>query len=228
MKNSKNIGILAAVVFAVGIAGFSLSDGVIGLGDSVSLATMEGAIMTGHLEVIHSDQYGNIISYQQMDNAIMNIARNCVANMLFGPTANDVCTDDAPGVYNIIGLGNGTAIGDGNPDNTILLMVDEIEETTDGLARGENTGGTGVTNVSDATGGTGGSSVTRIQAIFTYTGSEQGNTIVTAGLFNNTGTPVSGDVFAIKDFSTGVALNTDDLLTVNWDISITGSDDIAQ
>ena len=224
MKNSKNIGILAAVVFTVGIVGFNFSDGVIGLEDNVSLATMEGAVMMGHLEVIHADGDGNIISYQQMDNAIMNIARNCVPNMLFGPTANDVCTDDTPGVYNQIGLGNGTAIASDN--NAILLMVDEITEG-DGLNRADPTTGPTVTNTADATGTTGGASTTRISAQFTYTGSEAGNTIVTAGLFNGTAI-TSGDVFAIKNFATAVPLNNGDLLTVNWDISITGSDAIDQ
>jgi len=225
MKNSKNIGILAAVVFTVGIVGFNLSDGVIGLGDNVSLATMEGAVMTGHLEVIHTDQYGNIISYQQMDNAIMNIARNCVANMLFGFPANTVCTDETPGVYNVIGLGNATAIVTDN--NALEALVGEITVAGDGLRRIEPTFGPTVSEIGTATGATGGSSTTRISAEFTYTGSQQGNPIATALLANGT-TPITGDVFAIKDFSTAVALNTNDKLTVNWDISISGTDTIAQ
>ncbi len=222
MKNSKNIGMLAIVMFSVGMVGFSLSDGVIGLGDNVSLATMEGAIMTGHLEVIHSDQYGNIISYQQMDNAIMNIARNCVANMLFGPTANDVCTDDTPGVYNVIGIGNSSAIVTDN--NQLEALVGEIT-VGDGLRRADPTTGPTVTGTADATGATGGASTTQISATFTYTGSQASNPIASALLANST-TPITGDVFAIKDFATVVNLNTNDLLTVNWDISISGSDAI--
>ena len=65
MKNSKNIGMLAAVVFAVGMVGFNLSDGTISLIDDVPLATMEGGMLSGHLEIIHADSDGNILSYQQ-------------------------------------------------------------------------------------------------------------------------------------------------------------------
>jgi len=225
MKNSKNIGIIATVVLAIGMVGFNFSDGVIGLEDNVPLATLDGAVMSGHLEIIQTDAEGNIKSYQQTDNAIMNIARNCVANMLFGRTANTACDDTTPGVYSVIGLNNGTAFG--SDDNTKTSMTGEISVTGDGLFRSEPTTGPTVSQQSAASGATGGAATTRISAQFTYTGTQSPNTISSAGLFNST-TITTNDVFAIKDFASPVALSTNDLLTVNWDISISGTDDITQ
>jgi len=221
MKNSKNIGILAAVVFAVGMVGFNLSDGTISLIDNVPLATMEGGMISGHLEIIHTDKDGNILSYQQTDNAIVNQGRNCAANMLFGVTANDACTDDTPGVYNVIGIGNGTVFAG---DNTAVNLNDEVTEAGEGLLRSEATS-TAVTELEQAVDAATDVSKTRIQAVFTYTGVEASNTIVEAGLFNQTAI-TNDSVFAIKNFPTAVAMNTNDVLTVNWEISISGTDGI--
>jgi len=68
-------------------------------------------------------------------------------------------------------------------------------------------------------------SKTRIQAIFTYTGSQVGNLIEEAGLFNQSSTSTDS-VFAMKNFPSDVAMNNGDILTVNWEISISGSDGI--
>ena len=223
MKNSKNIGILAAVVFAVGMVGFNLSDGTITLIDNVPLATMEAGVIMGHLEIIHTDKDGNILSYQQTDNAIVNQGRNCAANLLFGPTANDVCTDDTPGVYNVIGLGNNTAFAG---DNTAVDLPGEVPvtENTDGIHRSEG-GAATVSELENANTGTGDVSKTLISKQFTYTGSEEPNVIVSAGLFNQT-TIANDSVFAIKNFPSSVAMNNGDQLTVNWEISISGSDSV--
>jgi len=211
---------LAAVVFAVGMVGFNLSDGTISLIDDVPLATMEGGMIMGHLEIIHTDKDGNILSYQQTDNAIMNDGRNCAANALFGPGANTACTDDSPGPYTFIGIGNNTNFAG---TNTATTLQAEITATGDGLARSEAV--RSVLNLADATGDTLGASQTQIRAVFTYTGSQIGNTIEEAGLFNQSST-VTDSVFAMKNFPSDVAMNNGDILTVNWDISISGTDGI--
>jgi len=225
MKTSKNIGMIAVVAFAVGIAGFSFSDGNIALQNDVPVSSLDGASMMGHIEIIHRDNDGNIVTYVQTDNAIMNAGRNCAANMLFGTTANTVCDDQTPGYYNVIALGNGTAFV--TDDNTKTGLTAEI--TGNGLARSD---GTNVVSMqgSGATGATGGSAVTRIQNTFTYSTATatNSNTITNAGLFNST-TPSAVGVFALKALpGSGVTMNPGDQLTVNWDITLTGSDDITQ
>jgi len=221
MKNSKNIGILAAVVFAVGMVGFNLSDGTISLIDDVPLATMEAGVIMGHLEIIHADKDGNILSYQQTDNAIVNQGRNCAANLLFGPTANTACTDETPGVFNVIGLGNGTAyVGDNTGEN--LTGEVPVTENTDGIHRSEGPAAT-VSQLEAAVDVGADVSKTLISKQFTYIGSEAPNVIVSAGLFNQTAI-LNDSVFAIKNFPSVVNLNSGDLLTVNWEISISGTD----
>lgn len=212
---------IAVVAFAIGIAGFSFSDGKIALQNDMPMSTSDGASMMGHIEIIHTDSDGNIIRYLQTDNAIMNAGRNCAANMLFGTTANTACDDTTPGYYNVIALGNGTAFS--SDDNTLTALNTEI--TGNGLAR---TDGTNVVSQQQAaTGTTAGSSITRISNTYTYSSATASNTITNAGLFNSTSAP-SG-VFALKALpGSGVTMNVGDQLTVNWDITLTGSDDITQ
>ncbi len=211
---------LAAVVFAVGMVGINLSDGSITLIDNVPLATMESGMFSGHLEIIHTDKDGNILSYQQTDNAIVNQGRNCAANMLFGPLAQPTgCDDQTPGVYNVIGIGNGTFTGNNQ-------SVDLAEEPTgDGLARAEATSASVESEIETASDAAGDVSKTLISAEFTYTGSQAGNPISEAGLFNQTGI-TDDSAFAIKKFPSVVNMNNQDKLTVNWEISISGTDSI--
>ena len=55
MKNAQNFGLLAAVVFAVGMVGFNLSDGTFVLNQADSSAMASAAGIMGHIEVIHTD-----------------------------------------------------------------------------------------------------------------------------------------------------------------------------
>lgn len=208
---------LAAVVFAVGMVGFNLSDGTITLIDDVPLATMESGMFSGHLEIIHTDKDGNILSYQQTDNAIVNQGRNCAANMLFGPLANTDCDDETPGVYNVIGISNVTYTG----TNAAVDLNTEIV-SGDGLTRADGLF-TGESQLQAATGDTAGFSKTLITAEFTYTGTQTGNPVRAAGLFNST-IVANDSVFAMKNFPSVVNMNSGDKLTVNWEISITGTD----
>jgi len=216
MKDVKNIGALTAVVFAIGVAGFSFSDGLSLLQSDVPSSTMEAGSLMGHIEIIHTDSEGNILSYQQTDNAIVNEGRNCTAMALFGPSSNTSCDDHSPGPYNVVGIGNGTILT-GNADTTTSSLTGEI--TDNNMARAN-----AVVTVSQVSAATANSdpAVARVSAVFTWQGSTT-NTVNQAGLFNQT--TVAGDsTFALKDFPSAVAMNTNDQLTVNWDITIDGSD----
>lgn len=210
MKKTTSVGMFAAIVFAVGMAGISFSDGSLKLQDNTPASTMDGGSITGHIEIIHTDKDGNIRAYMQTDNAIVNDGRNCTAAVLFG--YNTGCTDTTPGPYNVIGVGNGTAL---SGSTSQLLLNGEI--TGDGLSRVAGTLGTftNATANSDP-------AVQRISTVFTYSGSQGSNPINQAGLFNGTGSPTS--TFALKNFPSTVNMNTNDQLTVNWDITIDGTD----
>jgi len=217
MKDAKNIGMLTAVVFAIGMVGFNLSDGTFALQSDAPTSTIDGASIMGHMEIIHTDSEGNILSYQQTDNAIVNEGRNCVTVLLFGPLANTSCDDQSPGIYTVVGIGNSTTL----PSTTgVTTQSDLTGEITDNNMARVN----GVVTVSQVSASTADQdpAVARISSVFTWLGGTT-NTVNQAGLFNTTDTGASG-TFALKDFPSPVAMNTNDQLTVNWDITIDGSD----
>lgn len=213
MKDAKNIGMLTAVVFAVGIAGFSFSDSASLLQNNTPASTMESGALMGHIEIIHTDKDGNILSYQQTDNAIVNEGRNCTAVALFGPLANTVCDDHTPGPYNVVGIGNGSAL---SVDTTASALNGEIADNNMARADGVVT----VSEESNASTHTG-TAVARVSSVFTWQGATA-NVVSQAGLFNQTST-TDDSTFAMKDFPSDVTMNTNDQLTVNWDITIDGS-----
>ena len=219
MKDAKNIGMLTAVVFAIGMVGLNLSDGTFSLQSDVPASTMEAGSIMGHMEIILTDSEGNILSYQQTDNAIVNQGRNCTVVLLFGPAANSACNGAIIGTYTIVGLGNGTILT-GNADTTTEVLTGEIADNNMARADGVVT----VSQVSAAT-LTSDPAVARISAQFTWLG-DTTNTVNQAGLFNQTSSTDDG-TFALKDFPSPVAMNTNDQLTVNWDITIDGSDDFS-
>jgi len=215
MKNATSIGMLATVVFAIGMIGINFSDGTFVLQNETPTSTMESGGILGHIEIIHTDSEGNILSYQQTDNAIVNDGRNCTAMLLFG--ANSGCrSDDADGLgkYTVIGVGNGTALS-GSTSQT-----DTNDEVNDnGIVRITGTLGAFLNSSNP-----GDPAVQRITAQFTWLGGTT-NTINQAGLFNDTTAGSTSSTFALKNFPSSVAMNTNDQLTVNWDITIEGTDD---
>lgn len=203
---------LTAVAFAIGMVGFNLSDGTFAL-QSDAPSTMDGASIMGHMEIIHTDSEGNILSYQQTDNAIVNQGRNCTMILLFGSAANTACNGENIGTYTVVGIGNGSALA---VDTTVEVLNGEIADNNMARADGIVT----VSEQSDASSHAD-TAIGRISAQFTWLGGTT-NTVSQAGLFNQTSSTDDG-TFALKDFPSNVAMNTNDQLTVNWDITIDGS-----
>jgi len=213
MKDAKNIGMLTAVVFAIGMVGFNLSDGTFALQSDAPTSTMDGASIMGHMEIIHTDSEGKILSYQQTDNAIVNQGRNCTAVLLFGYAGNQVCGGSNVGTFTVVAIGNGSALSNTQTENLNTEIADN------NMARGD-----GIVTVTQVSASTADSdpAIARVSSVFTWLGLTT-NTVTQAGLFNST--TLSGDgTFALKDFPSNVAMNTNDQLTVNWDITIEGSD----
>ncbi len=209
MKKTTSVGMFAAIVFAVGMAGISFSDGSLKLQDNTPASTMDGGSITGHIEIIHTDKDGNIRAYMQTDNAIVNDGRNCTAAALFG--YNTGCTDTTPGPYNVIGVGNGTLL---SGSTSQIALNGEIADN--GLSRVTGTLGTFTNATADSA-----PAVQRISTVFTW-GGVTANSVNQAGLFNTTSGTTS--TFALKNFPSTVVMNTNDQLTVNWDITIDGTD----
>lgn len=224
MKDVKSIGMFAAVVLAIGMVGINFSDGTFALQNDMSTTYDEGTSIFGHIEIIHTDSEGKIISYQQTDNGIMNQGRDCVALAMFGSltTGSPDCTDTTPGTYNVIGLGN-TTILQGNIITTATGFSGGSVEIADcGLTR--NTATSVVQTQGAISAAT--DDATAIWTLSrTFTWDCTANAVLSAGLFNSTSGADS--VFALKDFPTAVNMALGDQLTVNWQITIDGSNAIS-
>ena len=211
MRNLNTVGLLAGIALAVGMIGVNIADGTFVVFDKTSDVYQEAGMFLGHLEIIQTNADGNIIRYMQTDNAILSEGENCIARDLFGTGAGTSCTAD-PGVFDVIGLDDTTTVGS---SQDALTLPSEL--TGNGLDRAAGT----VSSQQEATGG-GGTNIARIANTFTYTGGPA-QSVLAAGLFNDTAS-ASSAIFAMKNFPSSVTLNTSDQLTVNWDITISGTE----
>ncbi len=213
MRNLNQIGLLTGIALAVGMIGVNIADGTFTVSDKTSDVYQETGMFSGHLEIIHTDADGNILTYLQTDNAIISKGENCAAQDLFGGTAGGTgatsCPSD-PGIFDWIAL---TDIAAAGVDDLVLTG----ELTGGGLDRLQATSVAATTTAA----GLGVDNITRLTVTFTNTGPSQ--LVSGSGLFNQTALAGSA-IFAQKDFGTSVTLATSDQLTVNWDITTGGND----
>lgn len=213
MKDKNTIGMLAAVVFAVGMVGINVTDNSFDVFMQTSDTPIESGFLMGHLEIIHTDSDGNVKAYIQTDNRIQNDGERCVAFDLFGTGASDICTTD-PGTYRWIALDD-TSVTTLDSNSTALVS----ELAVNGLSRAVADSVTVQTESKEAGAST---QVVRISKTFTHTAVGP-QTVLAAGLFNMTLDTTNESMFAGKDFPS-VSLGLNDQLTLNWDITISGSD----
>lgn len=213
MRNLNQIGLLTGIALAVGMIGVNIADGTFTVSDKTSDVYQETGMFSGHLEIIHTDADGNILTYLQTDNAIISKGENCAAQDLFGGTAGGTgatsCPSD-PGIFDVIALTNTAAAG-----VDALTLTGEL--TGSGLDRLAASSVAATTTAA----GLGVDNITRLSVTFTNTGGSQD--VSGSGLFNQT-TLAGSAIFAQKDFGTSVTLATSDQLTVNWDITTGGND----
>jgi|CXWL01.1.fsa_nt_gi hypothetical protein len=229
MKNTSMIALIA-VISAVSIGAISMS------GFTIPLATAsvspESGTMMGHVEYILHDAGGNIKSYTQGDNMVVNKGDDCVIGYAFQTTAaggSDNCTTNSNG-FRFIGIGNGTITVDA-ADTTLL---DAGATTVAGGSPGaegimavradSNTLGTGSSN--------GGTVVIATESPFTFT-AVNATTVSAAGLFDATCSSVSSttgactaNVSTMNMFSAQsitVAVSSGDSLSVTWTITVGNS-----
>ncbi len=175
--------------------------------------------MMGHITFTATDQDGNILSYIQTDNVIVNVGENCVAESIFNVTTTgaDECagigTQTVPsaanngvadGGFTFIGIGTGSA-GLGTEAQDDLALV-----TEDSRIKANST------SVVSSTGtGAGSKAVVTLTGIFTATGTP---TINESGVFDSLGAG-NNNMLARQTF-TGIPLTAGDKLTVEWEVTI--------
>ena len=221
--NSKPTIIVLVAVMAVlsGALGMSLTGTF--SDQKIGVANVATGMMTGHLEIEARNADGEIIAYRQTDNEVVDDGEQCILKILFSSeqagadddgrgqyTSTGACTGILTGAWHVIGIGTTTTAADdvniklGNETSGILSnYTDGVE----GLERG-------VATTKTWTNGTG-STVTKIAMSKTFTNlSGVTHTIAESGLFNSTTVAGSG-MLAHKEF-TGVALATNDSITITW------------
>lgn len=221
MKTQYTVAVIAviAAISAISVTAYSDSETISAFnGDSVST----GLTMYGHLELIATDQNGNIKQYVQTDNEITEEGANCVVQKLFRTNFVDL-TDGFqdttgchgnPGVFDTIYIGtanfannNSTATFDAIT-NATSLIANPVEDPSVKLGNFTGTGSTAL-----------------ISSTFTNLGSGS-DSILQAILINATDAEDSGlaksQSLAYREFSS-ITLNANDQLTINWTITV-GSD----
>lgn len=225
MKTSKTTIILGVALMVV--AGFFTAT-VTGLFNvqatqiAKSSGTTAGAYMSGHVTTILTDSEGNVKQYRQSDNVITNNGENCVAKMLFqddgasglgGGTGTSVCIGALNSAYTVIAIGTGTAKANG----TDTSLGNELSGS--GLSSGRAT--MLWTSPGQNSTGTAGDSQAKVQLSKTFTNTGTSVQVSESGLFNDTVTNTNG-MFARQNF-TAIGLGNGDSLTVQWTISIGGT-----
>ncbi len=212
MKHPQTIVLTAVLAVAVGMVGINGASGdIFGLNSNPDVSTSEGQAYIGHIVVKHFDPEGNLISYQQTDNLVNDPGKNCAANLLFG-TGFASCT--SPAVFENIALSTNSGAGFNEADTTLL---NECDTVTDQCGSGLEIRKAGIVT-QDQLAATPAGAIVQIQATFTQ-GSAGPTTINSAGLFDAL-TTETGNMFAERNFSTGVSLSQNDSIQVTWLITL--------
>ncbi len=209
-------GILFAAAMALGmvsISGFSQPLFVA----STDMKAVNHMGMMGHITLTATDQDGNILSYIQTDNLIVNVGENCVAESIFNVTTANAFLCDGAGAH--IG-GNGVADGGFTfiaigTNNTAVAATDQaLGNSTSEVSRIKANS----TSIVDSTGtqaGGNSKAVVTLTGIFTATGTP---TITESGIFDKA-MAADENMLARQTF-TGIPLTAGDKLTVEWEITI--------
>ncbi|MBI5860330.1 MAG: hypothetical protein HZB73_06605 [Nitrosarchaeum sp.] len=227
MKTTSMIALIA-VISAVSLGAISMN-GFSAIPLATASVNPESGTIMGHVEYILRDADGNIKSYVQGDNMVVNKGDDCVIGYAFQTTAagsSDNCTTNSNG-FRFIGIGNGTITVDA-ADTTLL---DAGATTVAGGSPGaegimavradSNTVGTASSN--------GGTVVIATESPFTFVAANA-TTVTAAGLFDATCSGVSGttgactanastmNMFSAQSISVAVA--SGDSLSVTWTITV--------
>ena len=192
MSDKRAIALVVVVAFA-GIFGASQA-GIFALTDENPTTTTTMRYL-GHVTAVFSDSNGNIKSYFQTDNEVVNSGRNCATNLVFGTTIGTTCT-----------FVDRMAIGTSSTSLDIKLTA-LVDETDNGKSIALTP-----TIITPAEGG--------VHPVFEYTNTfdiqsgDNGKSVSETGLFD------SADHMFSRTLIGPVPVTTDDKITVTWTLII--------
>ena len=224
MKTTSMIALIAVISAAsigvISMNGFSAIPFV-----AASVSPENGAMM-GHVEYVLRDADGNIKSYTQADNMVVNKGDDCVLVKVFNPdgsSSGSTCTKTTAG-FRFIGIGNATATVADTATTLTNTAATFADTTNDGLMAMK----TDSTVVFTASSG-GGTAVIATETPFTFTAGRNTTTVLSAGLFDSTCGTTGGaigacnsaypaNMFSVQSISVVVAGG--DSLNVTWTITV--------
>jgi len=207
-------GILFAAAMALGmvsISGFSQPLFVA----STDMKAVNHMGMMGHITLTATDQDGNILSYIQTDNLIVNVGENCTAESLFNVTTtgaeecagagihtapNGINQGVADGGFTHIAIGEGLTVA--AEEDTALALQPEIDRQKDNSPTVVSSLGANPTEA-----------VVTVSTVFEAT---KASSITESGIFDSA---ADGNMFARQIFDP-IPLTIGDKLTVEWAITI--------
>jgi hypothetical protein len=208
-----NLAIMSVAILGIGLFGIS-SVSFNDVSEASLTSSSESTGMLGHVTAIHKDTDGNILSYSQTDNVVLTEGKEEAAGLLFG-SANTTNTIELNERFNTIGLYNVT-FGDPQAGDTFGTEWTNSEITAVGLRASAITQDNAAGNPDCASSEYG--NIANVMYVgCTFTATTDSNVTYGAVLTNN-GT--SDTLFAARNFTSAITLNTDDQLTVLWDITI--------
>jgi hypothetical protein len=235
MKTTSMIALIA--VISVASIGAISMNGFSAIPFAIASVSPESGAMMGHVEYILRDADGNIKSYAQGDNMVVNKGDDCVMAYTF-QSANaggkDVCITASSDGFRFIGIGNGTITVDAT-DTTL------VDAGGTGVAAA---GGAGImavrgdSNTVATTSSNGGTVVIATESPFTFAANNSTNggaslTVKSAGLFDatcsvnsaTTGmcTTNGGNMNMFSAQALSIAVATGDSLNVTWTITVGNS-----
>lgn len=222
------VGVLFAAAMVIGMATTSAFSTPLVIASSATVDNQFG--MLGHITLTQTDADGNMKSYIQTDNVIVNVGENCVAETLFDVAANtapDGC-DNNTVTTSVHASGNGistaafsfVAVGDEITDGSNpppAALETDFELDNENFTSSTMDRKTGSPTVDTESTGTSSSAVVTLSAVFTSDGGT--STVDESGIFDEGLLSDVGNMLARQTFNE-IVLSAGDQLTVEWEITI--------
>jgi len=186
---------VGVVIVLVGIFGASQA-GMFALTDANLTTTTTTMRFLGHVTAVVYDSNGNIKSYFQTDNIVVDDGRNCAADLVFGTTFHtSTCT-----VVDKMAIGKSSTVLDPT-DTKLFSKTDNFNEDviiTDLVAA------TGTGLLDDV--------MFKLSNTFIILSADSGSSISETGLFDS-----EGNMFA-RTLIGPIGVTAGDKITVNWEL----------
>ena len=206
MKRTMTIGLLGAILaIAVGFISTNAISATPFLMAGNEFSPIESAYMIGHVEYTVRGADGQVKQYAQGDNLIVEKGKDCAAQMIFDNSSSTACTITSGTTgFNFIAIGNATGAIDGTETQLDAgVGIGEIDRTL-GTVTIDTSGTNTIATITTTT-----------PFAFTSIGS---TTVQQSGLFDD-GTPVNGNMFAMRD-ALAIPVTSADTLAVTWKITL--------